>query len=143
MIKVICFVLLKFQIGENDMPRYIVKLTDKDKSWYMEWSTIVDAPYSYGMSLEEFREYYKECYGTYSLPELETRLERVEEKGTSSMLHKSAEDTISFNRAGKKETQLTVKQIIDHFCKTPEFESDKEFEKWDKNRPKGKKWSDD
>lgn len=120
------------------MPRYIVKLTEEDKSWYMEWSTVVDAPVTYGMSLENFKQYYKEMYGLSSLPELEQRLERCEAKGTSSMIDDDADEVISFNRAGKNETILTKQQIIDCYCKAPDFETDEEFKAWwDKNLPVG------
>jgi hypothetical protein len=121
------------------MPRYIVKLTEDDKSWYMEWSTVVDAPRTFGMSLEEFKEYYKEEYGRSSLQELEDRLKRVEERGTSCMLDKSAEDTISWNRAGKDETNLSIKQIIDFYCKLPELKTDEEFKAYEETKPRGKK----
>lgn len=75
------------------MPRYIVKIAGK----YLEWSTVVDAHVTYPMTLDEFREYYKERYGTEGMRDLGDRLGRVETRGTSSFLHKSAEDTVSCN----------------------------------------------
>lgn len=100
------------------MPRYIVKLSDGSDSWYMEWSTIVDAPVSDGMSLEDFRKYYRDMYGSYEYGSLEDRLARVEEKGTSALNgYASADEVISWNRAGPRETKLTKAQIIETFCK--------------------------
>lgn len=97
------------------MPKYIIKLSDKEKNYYLEWSTIVDAPVSNGMALEEFKSYYKELYGTSSLEDLEKRLERVEQKGTSSLVD-SLKETISNNRAGYREQHLTYKQLIENYC---------------------------
>ena len=39
------------------MSNPIVKLTRGDKSWYLIWSTVADAPATYGMTLEELREH--------------------------------------------------------------------------------------
>ncbi len=100
------------------MPRYICKFRDGDKDYYMEWSTVVDAPVTFGMSLEEFKEHYKEEYGNQGMRmEFEERMKRVEEKGTSSRLDDSVEDMIQGNRAGKDETCLTVEQIIEGYCR--------------------------
>lgn len=92
------------------MPNYIIKLDD----YYLEWSTIVDAPISWGMKLEEFKKYYKEFY-VLSDSNLEDRLKRVEEKGTSAFLGK-LDDVIKNNRAGKNETCLTKEEIIEWYC---------------------------
>lgn len=56
------------------MGRLIAKLGNH----YLEWSTVVDAPVTFGMTLEEFREHYREQYGAASMAELEQRLARVE-----------------------------------------------------------------
>lgn len=68
------------------MPSFIIKVKDEkfNKDYYMEWSTIVDAPVTYGMSLDEFKEYYKEQYGIKGMEGLEDRMTRVEEK---ALLH--------------------------------------------------------
>lgn len=80
------------------MPKFIVKIAGK----YLEWSTIVDAPSTYGMTLEQFKAYYRDEYGRLSMRELEERLARVEVTGTSSMLGEpSAEATVvPCNRMG-------------------------------------------
>lgn len=94
------------------MPRYIVKL----KNHYLEYSTIVDAPVTWGMPLEEFKKYYQQEYGLDGMRSLPERLERVEAKGTSSQLDDSAEDCLSCNRAGPDETELTVDEIYQAYC---------------------------
>jgi hypothetical protein len=98
------------------MPDIIIKLSQGDQSWYLEWSKISDAASSYGMTLEEFKEFYRDEYGRSSMEELERRLVRVEQIGTSSRMHSSAEDVISYNRAGQEETCLTKEQIIGYYC---------------------------
>lgn len=99
------------------MPRYIIKLQDKDNVWYMEWSSIVDAPVTYGMSLEEFKQHYQEEYGARGMAELETRLKRVEATGTSSLLHESLDRMLVCNRAGPNEKCISKEEIIERFCR--------------------------
>lgn len=95
------------------MGRFIVKIKDK----YFDWSTIVDAPVTYGMSLDEFREYYRKEYGHDS--DLAERLARVEAKGTSSLIDDSLKESISFNRAGDNEKQLSISAIYTKYTKPP------------------------
>lgn len=99
------------------MPKYIIKLEDNGQAYYLEWSTIVDAATTYGMPLEEFREYYQHRYGTEGMRELEERLSRVDLKGTSAMLDKSVDETIACNRAGPDESCLSKEQIIDKYIR--------------------------
>ena len=53
------------------MPRFIIKITDEkdNKDYYMMWSTVVDAPVTYGLSLDEFKEYFKEWANKHPQPE--------------------------------------------------------------------------
>lgn len=99
------------------MPRYIVKIPHEGQDYYLDWSTIVDAPVTYGLTLEEFKEYCREEYGRQRIEsfDFKQRMERVEEKNTSSLLHDSAEDVMSCNRAGDKETRLDLQGIIQKF----------------------------
>lgn len=94
------------------MGRYIIKIKDQ----YLEWSTVVDAPVTYGMSLTEFEEFTKEEYGQHGLMELPKRLERVERKGTSSMMDSSLESLVSYNRAGENSTCITLDEIYERYC---------------------------
>lgn len=125
------------------MPRMIIKLSEGKRDWYLEYSTVVDAPINYGMSLEEFKEYYQEEYGKSSMGELEKRLMRVEEKGSSSMIHKGLNDTIDYNRAGKGETCLSKEQMIEHYCKTDHLKTDEDWKKHTADLPMGRKLSND
>lgn len=105
------------------MPRYLIKLIDEkdnNKSYYLEWSTIVDAPVTFGMSLEDFAKYYQEEYGRHGMLDFEQRVRRLEEKGTTCPHDKNVDETISGNRAGKNETELTKEEIIDWYCRKKE-----------------------
>lgn len=98
------------------MPQYIVKLRGDGTDYFMEWSTIVDAPVTHGMSWEEFEEYYRRKYREAGMAELPARMERVNKNGTSSLDQLTARQLISGNRAGSGETELTTAQIIDAYC---------------------------
>lgn len=93
------------------MPRYIVKMEWDEKVRYMEWSTIVDAPVTYLMSLEEFTGYYREEYGRHGMGhEFEDRMTRVEETGTSAHLN-TREFLFKHNRAGENGSALNEETI--------------------------------
>ena len=65
--------------------RYICKL----KEFYFEWSTIVNDSVSDGMTLDEFREYHAKEHP--DCVDFQKRIDRVENKGTSSLIHKSVD----------------------------------------------------
>ncbi len=92
--------------------RIIVKL----HNYYFEYSTTADAPLIYGLNRDEFEIYYIEEYGENSIKEFQERMERVEAKGTSALFDKTAEETLSCNRAGPDETELTVDEIYRAYC---------------------------
>jgi len=99
------------------MARYIVKLTDPKSNvdYFLEWSTIVDAPVTYGMSEIEFREYYREYYGTSSDAILNGRLDRVNLTGISAVGGTLNEVTRN-NRAGENETNISLQEILENYC---------------------------
>jgi hypothetical protein len=84
------------------MPTYIVKLSKDGVDRYFEWSTVVDAPTTYGMALDEFREYYREHYGESGMEQLPGRLARVEKTGCSAY-HDSVESLLQGNRCAEWE----------------------------------------
>lgn len=101
------------------MPKYIIKLTDENtqKDYYLEWSTIVDAPVTYGMTVDEFKEYYKEYNGLNGMSELEARLERAEKNGTSGYPpFDNLNDLIKNNHAGDTGNELSKIEIIENYC---------------------------
>lgn len=76
------------------------------------WSSIVDAPVTFGMTRHEFEEHWRDEYGRRGLEDLGPRIERALAKGTSSMLHPSLLALTRFNRAGFKGNTLTFDEII-------------------------------
>lgn len=106
------------------MSRLIVKLTDGNDSFYLEWSSVVDAPVTPGMSLEDFTEHIRWRYGMEGIKALPERMERVEKYGTCSVYGETATEAMSFNRAGESETRLTYTQILNSYCRNPEGETD-------------------
>jgi hypothetical protein len=91
------------------MPRIIVKF---EPDLYCEWSTVVDAPVTYGMTLKQLRSYVKRVYGNSGLDELPERLKRVDHHGTSLYDGTTVDDLIKSNRAGENEKRATKEQII-------------------------------
>lgn len=106
------------------MPKYILKLTDGPKDYYLEWSTVVDAPVTFGLSLDEFKEFYRGEYGASGMNGFMMRMSRVESHGTSSY-HETAEEVIRGNRAGLDETCFSKEQIIDWYCRRREDPTEK------------------
>lgn len=104
------------------MPSYIIKLIDKktNENYYLFWSTVVDAPVSHGMSLEEF----KKDYIKSDLTNYEERIERVNKKGTSSLIDESVDALISFNRAGPEESCLSYDELVRFYCLKEKVDED-------------------
>lgn len=99
------------------MGRFIIKLPCDGVDYYLEWSTIVDAPVTYGMTLEEFKEYYQEEYGNAGMRDLETRMARVKETGTSDIGYNNVKEIIVGNRAGDGEKYLSFAGITDKYIR--------------------------
>lgn len=107
----------------------IVRLKE-DK--YVEWSTICDAPVSRIMNEEELKDFmYREELAkevrvgmsereqdlVEKLVSLRTeeRWQRIKSTGTSSLHGTTAEQVINGNRAGEKETELSVDELIKEY----------------------------
>ncbi len=99
------------------MRKTIVKLTDGDQTWYMEWSRMSAGPLTLGMEWDEFKSFYKEEYGNAGMRELEEDMKCLSHHGSNSP-HYSAADFIRRNRAGRLDTRLSKEQLIEYYCKT-------------------------
>ena len=100
------------------MPKYIIKLRDDklSRDWYLEWSTIVDAPITFGMSREEFEHYYLVEYGEAGMrDDFSERMRRVEENGTSGPF--GLHSLLVANRAGTAEAHLGYEEIVERYCR--------------------------
>jgi len=91
------------------MPSYILKIEDR----YFTYSTIPDAPTSEPMTLEAFKAEWQRLHGVIGMLELQERLTRVETKGTSSYGDASWRETVSCNRTGPGESELTPDQFVE------------------------------
>lgn len=85
------------------MARLIVEFGDR----YLEWSTVVDAPVTSLMTLDELTAHIEKKYGARGLAELPGRLARVAKFGTSSGLGTTKENLLRVNRAGDNESSIT------------------------------------
>lgn len=97
------------------MPTFIIKLSKGRKTRYLEWSTISDAPSSYGMTRRAFEIYYRKKYGSDGMLGLQARMRRVEENGCSA-LDEDLDSMISFNRAGQHGRHLSKSELWGAFC---------------------------
>lgn len=94
------------------MGQHIVKL----KEYYLVWSSIVDAPITDGMTLKQLKRWMRSEYGVQGMRGLDEKIKRADEMGTSSRGDSSAVSRIWLNRAGPKESTLTIEGIYRHYC---------------------------
>jgi hypothetical protein len=97
------------------MPQYLLKLKDKKRDYFFVWSTVVDAPITFGMTVEELKDWYQLEYGRSGMKNFQERLERTIKNGTSALWNLTAKELIRGNRAGDHEKTLTEKQIIEQY----------------------------
>lgn len=91
------------------MPTYIIKHTlPTGEDRYLAWSTIVDAPVTYGVTLQELRDYWQGEYGRRGLADLDRRLANGGDPETLARVQPT-------NRAGVDETRLSIEQIVDYY----------------------------
>src|SRR5262245_46149389 len=98
------------------MPKYIIRLPnpdDPDDYRYLHWSTIVDAPTTYGMTRVELEAFTLEWDGKNGLEDLAERLARADRYGISAQPAGSTtwEREVSGNSAGPNETELDHRGI--------------------------------
>jgi hypothetical protein len=91
------------------MSRYIIKHAMPDgEERYLVWSTIVDAPVTFGVTLEELRSYWQDEYGRLSLADFDRRFTCGGDPETLEYVQPT-------NRAGVGETRLSIEQIVDYY----------------------------
>ncbi len=97
------------------MGRCIAAVDHGGQRYYLEWSTVVDAPVSRGMILADFLAHYAAEYGRAGLRNVAERIDRADKCGTSSRDGESFAELIAGNHAGEDGTELTREQIVDHY----------------------------
>lgn len=101
------------------MPKIICHLPNGN---FLEWSTVVDAPTTYGVPRGEFDEYARKQYGNhYFETEHEARMELAVQNGTSSRVPRptSFEELIAHNHAGPDGACLSLEEIMAEFGQLP------------------------
>ena len=102
------------------MPSVIVYVRDTGsrQGWYLEYSTVVDAPTTRGMKRAEMLKYLRKEYGRRAIDETPDRLSRAYVNGSSYRLGKeTAEDVMRSNRAGPHESCLSMAGIVRVYCR--------------------------
>lgn len=101
------------------MGRGFVKLVDPvDRSeWFLEWSTVVDAPITFGMRRDELEDYVRKEYGEYGLTRLPRWLSWLDKTGTSYQGVSSCEAVLETNYAGPDEEEATADDIVRWYCR--------------------------
>ena len=79
------------------------------KEVYVVWSSIVDAPITYGCTMKQVKNFWKEEFGRSGLENLENALK----SGVKRIF--TVQEAATVNRAGKGETHLTPAQIVDYY----------------------------
>lgn len=95
------------------MSSFIIKIKDQ----YLEWSTIVDAPVTFGMELKHFKRYYQKSNGTNGMSHFQERIDRADKTGSSGYPpYNTLWSIIVGNRAGPNESELTEDEIYQAYC---------------------------
>ena len=67
------------------------------------------------ISLDQLKKYIKDEFGNEGMRDLDKRLERAYEYGTSSHYAQSIKDVVLCNRAGPEEKHLSFQECIEQF----------------------------
>lgn len=97
------------------MGRVIVAVDHGEARYYMEWSSVVDAPITRGMRLTEFLDHFRAEYGQTGMRQLADKLDRANRYGTSCLRPTSFDEYIAGNHAGLHGTEATRGQIVSHY----------------------------
>lgn len=98
------------------MARTILRLEDSrdGAAFYLEWSSVVDAPITFGLTREEMAVYHRDEYGRLDHElHFARRMKAADENKFQFGL--TAEKIIAGNRAGPDESELTYEEIVDKF----------------------------
>jgi hypothetical protein len=90
----------------------VIKLRDR----YLVWSTIVDAPTTFGMTLDELYEYARIEEGASGVRRLTANMERIERTGTTFRTGASLQFALAGNHAGPDDAELSVDEIYQAYC---------------------------
>lgn len=92
------------------MPNFFIRLKDGKQPFYLEWSTVSDRPASDGMTEDDLLAFIKERDGTSGCDRL--RNSGLFTHGVQSIRNTSPREVVSFNRAGPKESSLSMAKLV-------------------------------
>lgn len=95
---------------------FIVKFNTPAGPRYLEWSTGIAAPLTWGMTRSQFEAYYRDRYGWEGMRALPDRFKRVERLGTSSYDEGERESLVMSNQAGAHGAKMSLGQIVEYYC---------------------------
>jgi hypothetical protein len=100
------------------VPSFYVRVgdTEPDGPWVVEWSTVVDAPVTYGMRRDEVEKHHREQYGVDGAVRLPRLMSELDARGISSR-GTSRETVLQVNRAGHHEACATEAEIVEWYCR--------------------------
>jgi hypothetical protein len=94
------------------MGKGLIRFEHDGRELFAEWSEVVDAPVTSAGTEEETRAAMLKWYGTMGCRDLDDRLRRCRETGTS--FHgETLQLTVSGNRAGHHERCLTLAELVE------------------------------
>lgn len=106
------------------MARYIIKITDPvdNKPYYLEWSTVVDAPVSNGMTREKMKEYLDDISADFfytGLLSAEERLKRTDQKGCSSMDRATIDNVLTSYQycINLENEEQALEHMLNEYCR--------------------------
>lgn len=107
------------------MGKAIIKIKDK----LFLWSTIVDAPVTYGLTPEEMEEVFIEDAVEKAKQDFKSSMKSVDQKGHAFNPFpgkNTVKDIVSLNRAGPDETRLTMEEIYEAYAEPPDDDEEEE-----------------
>lgn len=102
------------------MARFPIRLDHEGDKWYLIWSTIVDAPVTYGLTWHELVRYVRRAQGTEGVSELFNHKGGLDELGVPHDGYGTLKTILASNRAGPYEKRLTKLELIEQYCIQPD-----------------------
>jgi hypothetical protein len=97
------------------MGKVILKMSGEGGDFYLMRSTNADASITYGLSMDEFKEYCWEKYGNRGMQDLPGILNKADEIGCSKP-GMTIYEVIMGNRAGEDEKEISKEEIYSKYC---------------------------
>lgn len=99
----------------------ILKVSRPDEEEkFLVWSSITDSPITFSCTAEEAINFFVEDAAERMRKEATEMIERARERGTSSRLGGTVAATISANRAGPNEVEMSVDEVFEFYVRRNE-----------------------